>query len=452
MEITQDACTQLLHDQFIHDFKQSENLSQLTREARWEEKSQCLEHVSYTEIQNLVDWWAITEKEQPTTKEEQVVETKKERWFMASVTSLSFPDKFPDNPNDMLDLMKTIWAWILIIFGILILWGIFMRVLKRFLRYAYAFCNSHRLIFLKVLLPRWDWKSDREQEKEIAKDMKEKIWRMSQVLGNLHKMSEVSTHEKLMQFFFGKHKLVFIYQYEQWQLSCLVWTYPEYQDMVESAIASQYASASIERVARPKFFRKKFTDIQVLETKKDPLYTIKLYKNIPDDPINNIIDSMWKVWVEDTVSIVFVAKPEKSTFNVRRQIAADRLYKNLDLYEMKRWHWKNLINPFKWLEFAIMWPTNRLMSIKKEEKEVTMVRMVKAKEDSRNAMWEEAANPTFRSTISLIASSDVKWRPREILNNLESAYNVYSDEYSNTLECSNFKHDIFWFLYGYWFN
>ncbi|MBO7094632.1 hypothetical protein J6V86_00020 [bacterium] len=62
--------------------------------------------------------------------------------------------------------------------------------------------------------------------------------------------------------------------------------------MVESAIASQYASASIERVAKPKFFKKKFSDIQVLETTKDPLYTIKLYKNIPDDPINNIIDSM----------------------------------------------------------------------------------------------------------------------------------------------------------------
>jgi hypothetical protein len=29
---------------------------------------------------------------------------------------------------------------------------------------------------------------------------------------------------------------------------------------------------------------------------------------------------------------------------------------------------------------------NRLVSSKKEEKEVTMVRMVKAKEDSRNAM------------------------------------------------------------------
>jgi hypothetical protein len=124
--------------------------------------------------------------------------------------------------------------------------------------------------------------------------------------------------------------------------------------MVESAIASQYSAASIERVSKPNFFKKKYFDVQVLETKKDPLYTIKLYKNIPDDPINNIIDSMGKVSAEDTVSIVFVVKPEGSTFNTRRQVAADRLYKNLDLYEMKWWNWKNLINPFKWIEFAIM--------------------------------------------------------------------------------------------------
>jgi hypothetical protein len=34
MEITADACTQLLHDQFIQDFNQSENLSKLTADAR----------------------------------------------------------------------------------------------------------------------------------------------------------------------------------------------------------------------------------------------------------------------------------------------------------------------------------------------------------------------------------------------------------------------------------
>ncbi|MDR0650554.1 MAG: hypothetical protein LBG59_04020 [Candidatus Peribacteria bacterium] len=87
------------------------------------------------------------------------------------------------------------------------------------------------------------------------------------------------------------------------------------------------------------------------------------------------------------------------------------------------------------------------MSSKKEEDSVTMVRMVKAKEDSRNAMGEEAANPTFRSTISLVATSNTPGIPRQILNNLESAYNVYSDEYSNALGVSNTKHDLFSFIY-----
>lgn len=34
MEITRDACTQLLHDQFIQKFSQSENISKLTADAR----------------------------------------------------------------------------------------------------------------------------------------------------------------------------------------------------------------------------------------------------------------------------------------------------------------------------------------------------------------------------------------------------------------------------------
>jgi hypothetical protein len=121
--------------------------------------------------------------------------------------------------------------------------------------------------------------------------------------------------------------------------------------MVESAIASQYASASIERVTKPKFFTKKYQDVQVLEPQKDSLYTIKLYKNLPDDPINNILDSMGKVSPEDTVNIVIVAKPEAADFNKRRQVAADRLYKNLDLYETKWRHWKNLLQPWRIFSF-----------------------------------------------------------------------------------------------------
>ncbi len=451
MWISRESCVKLLHDQFVSDFSQIDNVSKLTSNSRWKDKAECFSYYwnSFIEVKNNLEIWQQTEKEwivkDIKEKPIQEVENGGNNKFMATIQNLS--DINFESTDEIWESLLFLWKCILVWFFLLIFFGIFMRMLKIFLRYLYWFCNSHRLIFLKVLLPRWDGKSDREQEKEIAKDMKEKIWRMSQVLWNLHKMNEVSTHEKFMQFLFGKHKLVFIYQYEDGQLSCLVGTYPEYQEMVESAIASQYSAASIEKVGRPKLFKKKYFDVQVLETKKDPLYTIKLYKNIPDDPINNIIDSMGKVSAEDTVSIVFVVKPEKSAFNKRRQIASDRLYKNLDLYETRRWSWKNIINPFKWIEFAIFWLKNSLISNKKEEKDVTMVRMVKAKEDSMNAMWEEAANPTFRSTVSIIASSNVKGRPKEIINNLESAYNVYSDEYSNSLECSNTKHDMLWFFY-----
>ncbi|MDR3168841.1 MAG: hypothetical protein LBU27_03675 [Candidatus Peribacteria bacterium] len=65
--------------------------------------------------------------------------------------------------------------WVLIILLLAIGLRILLTMLERVFRYGYAFLNSHRLIFLKVLLPRGDGKSDREAEKEIAKDMKEKI-------------------------------------------------------------------------------------------------------------------------------------------------------------------------------------------------------------------------------------------------------------------------------------
>jgi hypothetical protein len=48
-------------------------------------------------------------------------------------------------------------------------------LIKRALIFIYDFINANRIIYLKVMLPRNDSKMDREQGKEIAKDMKEKI-------------------------------------------------------------------------------------------------------------------------------------------------------------------------------------------------------------------------------------------------------------------------------------
>jgi len=209
MEINKENCTNMLLNQFIRDFSQSDNISQLMTNSRWNNKQQCFEELggSAVEIQRIVNVWKNTESEQKEEIKTEPVkpektQPKKQESLFASIWSLSLPQWADVTPQYILTTAKTVGLYILFFFAFLIAWSIFLRAFRRFLRYAYAFCNSRRLIFLKVLLPRWDGKSDREQEKEIAKDMKEKIWRMSQVLWNLHKMNEISTHEKLMQIFF----------------------------------------------------------------------------------------------------------------------------------------------------------------------------------------------------------------------------------------------------------
>ena len=350
-----------------------------------------------------------------------------------------------------LETMHQVGQWIG--YGFLVILAIILLtwIGRVFMRYIYSFLNTSRMIYLKIMLPKTDGKTDREQEKEIARDMKEKVSRMSQLYSGLHKISDLSTKESMMHKIFGKQKLVMIYQYEQGQLSFIIGTYPEYQGIVESAISAQFANCSLERVKKPDPFQKKYSDIMPLEPEKDPVYTIKTFKQVPDDPINNVIDTMSKVSIYDTVTAILVIKPEDSSYNAKRQKAADRLYKNLSLYETTLWSRSTWLNPLKLLSVIFLGWTGKLVANQKEEANVTMVRMVKAKEEALNTIGEEAGNPIYKSGLLIVSSSDVKGQAKQNLKAMESAYNVYTDEYANRLSDDNTKHDMFpWIFQPLW--
>ena len=350
-----------------------------------------------------------------------------------------------------LETMHQVGQWIG--YGFLVILAIVLLtwIGRVFMRYIYSFLSTSRMIYLKVMLPKTDGKTDREQEKEIARDMKEKVSRMSQLYSGLHKISDLSTKESMMHKIFGKQKLVMIYQYEQGQLSFIIGTYPEYQGILESAISAQFANCSLERVKKPDPFQKKYSDIMPLEPEKDPVYTIKTFKQVPDDPINNVIDTMSKVSIYDTVTAILVIKPEDSSYNAKRQKAADRLYKNLSLYETTLWSRSTWLNPLKLLSVIFLGWTGKLVANQKEEANVTMVRMVKAKEEALNTIGEEAGNPIYKSGLLIVSSSDVKGQAKQNLKAMESAYNVYTDEYANRLSDDNTKHDMFpWIFQPLW--
>jgi hypothetical protein len=68
-----------------------------------------------------------------------------------------------------------------------------------------------------------------------------------------------------------------------------------------------------------------------LQSEKESIYTLKLYKKMNDDPINNLIDAISNVSKYDTATIMMTIKPLGERRNNKAKKQVDRLYKNLDL-------------------------------------------------------------------------------------------------------------------------
>lgn len=309
----------------------------------------------------------------------------------------------------------------------------------------YDVFNAHRIVYLKVMLPRWDDKISKEQSKEVAKDMKEKIWRISQVYDNIHKLWDISFWDNIMHWFCYKPKVTLIINYEKGMVNFILGVYPEYQNVVEWAISAQFPDASIETTLKPNFFSKKFTDITVLEPQKDCIYPVKLFKQMQDDPLNNIIDGIAKISSEDTFNIIIPIKPYWwSGYTNRAKKMATAIYKDdktvLNVTPRREY----IIMPWKIITFLITWPGKEWVE-KQWGKD--MVRMVKAEEEAINIMAEEAWKHPFVSGLILTSSSDYWDHCRENINNIVGVYTIYRDEYNNELDENNIMTDVFWWFF-----
>lgn len=222
---------------------------------------------------------------------------------------------------------------------------------------------------------------------------------------------------------------------------------------MEGAISAQYSDCSIERIEQPKLFKKKYYDIMPLVPKKNSVYNIRIYKQMSDDPINNIIDAMGKISQYDTVSIVIPIKPVGEWMNKRAQKWANGLYRNDKKYTDPHYKIKSFLkylNPFALIGMLINGPKEKNPQEEQQGGEVggkDFVRMVKAKEDYLNSMGEEASLPFYQAGLMLITTSDDKERLGTNLDILVSSYNVYGDEYGNEFKDQNNKHDVFPFLF-----
>jgi hypothetical protein len=98
--------------------------------------------------------------------------------------------------------------------------------------------------------------------------------------------------------------------------------------------------------------------------------------------------------------------------------------------------------PWKIFSFFIHGPSKELLA--NEEKDANgPVRMIKAEEDAYQSMGEEAANHSFDTGLVLLTSSDNESVLTNNLQNVTSAYSIYTEQYLNEIVESNTKKDVF---------
>ena len=343
--------------------------------------------------------------------------------------------------------MQTIGRILLVVVWIIC----FYKISRYVLVFMYEVFNNQRLTYFKAVLPRNDSKADRDLQKELAKDMKEKIWRMAQVYSSLHKLWELNVWDTMMRKVFDKPMIKFTLHYEDGLLYFLMATYPEYRLIVESALAAQYSDVSLEPVEKPDFFPRKYSDLIPIQTEKEWAYPIRIAKQMEDDPMNTIMDGIAKVSVEDTFTVVMSMKPETGAFNKRALKLADGLYRKDSSITEKQPLWKKLL-PWNWFGFLVNGPSDALVEKYWDTKRGDpMIRMVKPEEEALNIMAEEAGQKAYTCSLMLASSSNNPERVKQNIYNIVSAYSIYSDQYNNELDQPEVVADLFgWIMKPLW--
>lgn len=159
-----------------------ENISQLTNAARGTDKTSCIEMMGgITQIKNFLLGKTYTPAKinqgagfttTPSGKDQQAIQG-----IQTTTTGTStIKNTITSTTTTARKAVATEYGQYAINGIVIFVVGILMLIIIRnMLRFFYDVFNSRRIVYLKILLPRGQSKLDREQEKELAKDMKEKI-------------------------------------------------------------------------------------------------------------------------------------------------------------------------------------------------------------------------------------------------------------------------------------
>ncbi|MBU1954418.1 type IV secretion system DNA-binding domain-containing protein [Patescibacteria group bacterium] len=333
------------------------------------------------------------------------------------------------------DFFKAVWQAILsnpvTALIIIVLAIILLKIGRRLSNYLYMiFVSSKNFVNLKVLLPREESQKDKEKAEE--KDFKEKIAIMEQFFRNIHEMGELSLRNMIMARILKDNHVSFEYIAKEKVVDFHVVVHKRYQGLIEKQITSYYTNADI-RVVDKLELQPKGNHLKCYYAyQKNPFfYPIKTYKDLQNDPLNDITNIFSKLDETDVAGIQIIIRPKTGKkFQKKIEKAGTEMFAGKKPGALKIPILGSIASFFGMLF------TGDVEESKQQQSSGPYggggyIRMLQTREEIAKHIGERAGQVLFESTIRIIGSAKTNVKATEITNNIALALNLFKDPQMN---------------------
>lgn len=310
--------------------------------------------------------------------------------------------------------------------------------------------KSRNLVYIKVTMPRADSKAD--EEKRTHKDFKEAIAVMSQFYRSMYEISDLNWWHFILSKIWDLNdiscELVMINRQLQFYIVCDEY----YQSIVEKQLTALYASVEIETTRKDYPFKTKGYAMNGYNifTKKDDYYPIKMFKEMEEDPLNDITNVFSKLGSDETAAIQFIINPIGDEWREEALRISSLLFKEKKVEKFPKILDIPVLGMI--LRFIGVLFTGNTDILKSNDSKDSggIVRMLSAKEEAIKRMGLKAGEEPFMVNIRMLVCAKTSQRVEGLLNDMLIAFTVFRDAYSNWFDYSRiFPIDVVnkWLIY-----
>ena len=300
--------------------------------------------------------------------------------------------------------------------------------------FRYWYIGQTKNVYFRVVLPRED--SQKDKEKEVQKDLKEKIGIMEQCFRSLMELRELNIMNAIRSFIFGSDIVSFEIMVEKKVITFYVVTVEYYSKIVEKQITSFYPNAEIEPVdpvlleKKPGQSMKSFYAYQ-----QQPFwFPLKTYKNIENDPLNSIANIFTKLEEDEVGSIQVMIRPANRSYGKKIEKIGEAIFQGRKVNSSGIAGSIPIIGLIGDLLYSMVKSKDAPKEKTEDDYSRGMVRMISSKEETAKRIGEKSQQANFHTVIRLMAISPTEQQADAMMNNMVVALSVFADQGSNNFQ------------------